>query len=376
MKFLAKNTFALFACASLLFSSCEKNEETPTTTVDDNGYSIPTTYSFSRNGATTVDFSGQTTRLDMLDELSDYLNQGNSGVTLSSTVMLNMFRNENSPFAEASLNTSTKNIASKTFNTDVAVFEQYFLNAAAASISANDTASNGQAGIAYNADLSKKYLVDANGVEWRQVILKHLMGALMYYQATTVYLGEDKIGSTVNNTDIVDGKNYTTMEHHFDEAFGYFGVSVDFPTVTTGARYYGNYANKRNAVLGSNAKLMNAFLQGRAAIANSDMAAKESAIATIKTEWELVIAGSAIHYLNEAVANFGDDAIRSHVLSECLGFVKSLKYNIDKTISDTDIANVETKIGTNFYNVTIADLNNAKATLVTAFGLTAEADQL
>lgn len=376
MKFLAKNTFALFACASLLFSSCEKNEETPTTTVDDNGYSIPTTYSFSRNGATTVDFSGQTTRLDMLDELSDYLNQGNSGVTLSSTVMLNMFRNENSPFTEASLNTSTKNIASKTFNTDVAVFEQYFLNAAAASISANDTASNGQAGIAYNADLSKKYLVDANGVEWRQVILKHLMGALMYYQATTVYLGEDKIGSTVNNTDIVEGKNYTTMEHYFDEAFGYFGVSVDFPSVTTGARYHGSYANQRNAVLGSNAKLMNAFLQGRAAIANKDMAAKESAIATIKTEWELVIAGSAIHYLNEAVANFGDDAIRSHVLSECLGFVKSLKYNIDKTISDTDIANVETKIGTNFYNVTIADLNNAKATLVTAFGLTAEADQL
>jgi len=376
MKFLAKNTFALFACASLLFSSCEKTEEPTTTTVDDDGYSIPTTYNFSRNGATTVDFSGQTARLDMFDELSNYLKQGNDGVTLSSTVMLNMFRNENSPFAEASLNTSTKDMASKTFSLDVGTFEQYFLNAAAASISANDTASNGQAGISYNADFSKHYLVDANGVEWRQVIVKQLMGALLYYQATSVYLGEDKIGGTVNNTDIVEGKNYTTMEHHFDEAFGYFGVSVDFPSVTTGARYHGSYANQRNAVLGSNVKLMNAFLKGRAAIANKDMAAKESAIATIKTEWELVIAGSAIHYLNEAVANFGDDAIRSHVLSECLGFVKSLKYNIDKTISDTDIANVETKIGTNFYNVTIADLNNAKATLVTAFGLTAEADQL
>jgi hypothetical protein len=376
MKFLAKNTFALFACASLLFSSCEKNEEIPTTTLDDNGYTIPTTYNFLRNDSTTVDFSGQTQRIAMFDELSNYLKQGNDGVTLSSSVMLNMFRNENSPFADANLNVSTKNIASKTYQLDVSIFEQYFLNAAAASITANDTASNGQAGLSYNNDLSKHYLVDANGVEWRQVIVKQLMGALLYYQTTTVYLGDAKIGNTVNNTDLVNGENYTTMEHHFDEAFGYFGVPTDFPAVTTGAKYVGSYANQRNAVLGSNAKLMNAFLKGRAAIVNNDMAAKDAAIIDIKTEWELVIAGSAIHYINEVITNFGDDAIRSHELSECLGFVKSLKYNIDKTISDADIASVEGKIGTNFYNVTIADLNNAKATLVSAFGLTAVADIL
>lgn len=373
MKFLAKNFFGLFACASLLFSSCEKNEEDTTTTEVEE---TATTYSFTRNGATTVDFSGQTTRLDMFDELSNYLKQGNEGVTLSSTVMVDMFRNQNNPFTEASLNASTKNMADKTFQLDVSVFEQYFLNAAAASISASDTASNGQAGIAYNADFSKYYLVDAKGVEWRQVIEKHLMGALLYYQATSVYLGDDKIGNAVNNTDIVDGKNYTTMEHHFDEAFGYFGVPVDFPVNINGIRYHGKYANKRNSVLGSNAKLMNAFINGRAAIVSNDMAAKESAIATIKVEWELVIAGSAIHYLNEAITNFSDDAIRSHVLSEGLGFVRSLKYNIDKTISDNDIASVEAKIGTNFYNVTISDLNDAKSILVNAFGLSALADQL
>ena len=55
----------LFASAltAVLFS-CKKNDE------EDNSssYEVPSTYTFERSNSTTVDFSGQTSRLKMLDE--------------------------------------------------------------------------------------------------------------------------------------------------------------------------------------------------------------------------------------------------------------------------------------------------------------------
>ena len=152
--------------------------------------------------------------------------------------MRNMYANENSPFTDQELNSSSKNLKSKTFASDTALFFQYFDNAEAASFDAGQEASNGQAGILTSNDGNKAYNVDANGIEWRQVILKHMMGAVFYYQAVSVYLSDERMGNSVDNTNLVDGKNYTLMEHYFDEAFGYFGVPIDFPTNTEGVRYH------------------------------------------------------------------------------------------------------------------------------------------
>ena len=66
---------------------------------------------------------------------------------------------------------------------------------------------------------------DDNGVDLTQMINKVLIGAVPYYQATGVYLGgllEDENGSAA------EGKSYTEMEHHWDEAFGYFGSARDY----------------------------------------------------------------------------------------------------------------------------------------------------
>ena len=75
---------------------------------------------------------------------------------------------------------------------------------------------------------------DDNGVDLTQMINKVLIGAVPYYQATGVYLGgllEDENGSPA------EGKSYTEMEHHWDEAFGYFGA----------ARDYGRYSDEQLA---------------------------------------------------------------------------------------------------------------------------------
>src|SRR5690606_22863517 len=128
---------------------------------------------------------------------------------------------------------------------------------------------------------TSNYLCDENGVEYTQLIEKGLMGAVFYYQIAAVYLGEDKLGPQVVKA---------SRQHHWDEAFGYFGVPVDFPTNVSGIRFWGKYTDSRNALLGCNKKLMDAFLLGRAAIDNDDTETMNAQVTIIRDELERVIA--------------------------------------------------------------------------------------
>ncbi|AKQ45331.1 hypothetical protein TH63_06280 [Rufibacter radiotolerans] len=344
----------LAVCA--LFSSCSDDKE------DEVSYTIPTTYNFQN-----VNYSGQTARLAMLTELNTYVRTGNTGAILDAQKMKNMYANTNAPFADAALNTSGKQLKDKTILSAQTVIENYFNVAAGASLSAGTPALNGKAGLLTTAENSK-YLVDANGVEPGQVIQKGLMGAVFYFQAVESYLTPSKTGPSVDNVTVTPGEG-TTLEHHFDEAFGYFGAPIDFPTNVTGLKFWANYSNQVNPSLGSNKTMMDAFLKGRAAISAKDAKGKDAAIATLRTEWERIVAASAILELNAAKANIADQAKKSHYLSEALGFIMSLKYKTDRKISDAQYNEVMTKIGTNFYNTTAADITAAVNVISTAYGM-------
>jgi hypothetical protein len=121
---------------------------------------------------------------------------------------------------------------------------------------------------------------------------------------------------------------------------------------------------------------MNAFLKGRAAISNDDHKTKVEQVQLVRDNWELVIAGTAIHYLNEAKADFADDALRNHTLSEAYAFASSLRYNPTRRISDAQLQSALTAMGTNFYESSLASLDNARAILSSAYGLNAIKDQL
>jgi hypothetical protein len=357
-------TLAIAAlAATFTFTSCsEDKEETPS-------YTVPSTYNFQN-----VNYSGQTARLNMLSELDTYIKTGNNGALLDAQKMKDMYANANSPFSDATLNTSGKQLKDKTIATAQADFEGFFDAVANASLSAGTPALNGKAGLLTTAD-GKKYLVDANGVEFGQLIQKGLMGAVFYFQAVDGYLTDQKIGPTVDNTTVKPGEG-TTMEHHFDEAFGYFGAPEDFPTNTTNARYWANYSNKVNAALGSNQKIMDAFLKGRAAISAKDMKGKEAAVATLRTEWERLVAASAIHELNAAKNNLADQAKKSHYLSEAKGFVMGLKFKTDRELTDAKYDEVMAKIGANFYETTGADIAAAIDLLSSAYGMDSIKSQL
>jgi hypothetical protein len=343
-----------------LFLACDPKKKTSPEPEGPFVYGIPNTYNFEN-----TNFSGQITRLDMLGELSSYMKTARTkGVLLSANKLKEMFTNSNSPFAAVALNTSGKNLKDKVYASDQAILESYMDSLAAISGTLN-AGSVGVVGIVKSPnDSAKKYLCNAQGVEYSELIDKGMFGSLIYYQAMN-YL--DNL-PTKDNTTIIPGEG-TVMEHNTDEAFGYFGVPVDFPSNTTNLRAWGNYCNRRNALLNTNKTIMDAFLLCRAAISNKDYAKRDEAIKLVKDSWEKVIAATVINYLNTAKNNMADDAIRNHNLSECLGFVKSLQYKSDKKISNAQISQVLNFMGNNFYTITVSNINQARDLISAIYGL-------
>ncbi|MFB1032257.1 MAG: DUF4856 domain-containing protein, partial [Aliarcobacter cryaerophilus] len=102
------------------------------------------------------------------------------------------------------------------------------------------------------------------------------------------------------------------MQHHWDEAYGYFTSEFDFPTNGTN-RFWGKYADVVDGVLGSSNTISLAFRKGRSAINNNDYTVRDAQTVIIVDEMEKICAGSAIHYLNgaklvkEAVNSYRDD---------------------------------------------------------------------
>jgi hypothetical protein len=323
--------------ACLVFTSCDdKDDAAPK-------YSVPTTYNFEN-----VNYSGQQNRIAMLGELDTYIKTGNTGARLEAQTMKNMYANASNPFTTAGLNESGVQLKNKTNPAAQAAFEGLFDAVAQASLSLGAPAVPGvSAGLLTSGD--KSYLVDQNGVELQQVISKGLMGAVFYFQVVEGYLSPAKIGSGVDNTTIEPGKG-TTMEHHWDEAFGYFGAPKDFPTNLNDTKYWAGYSKQVDQAIKSNEKLMNAYLKGRAAITAKDMAAKDAAVVELRSEWEKLVAAAAIHELNAAKTNIGDQAKKSHYLSEALGFLMSTQNKADRKLNAEKYQQVLAKLGDNFYD--------------------------
>jgi hypothetical protein len=360
-KFLKGVALMGLAAISLSLNSCKE---------ENNNYTVPTTYNFEN-----VSYDGQTTRIAMLEELGNYAKSANTvnATALDATLMKNMFANTNDPFADASLNSADKQLKDKTVSSETAMFEEVIDSLAAASAATSNTnPSNGVAGIVQNNDGTKSYLVNANGFELAQMLEKGLMGACFYYQATAVYLGSGKMD--VDNETVVAGEG-TAMEHHWDEAFGYLGVPVDFPLNTNDLKFWGKYTNGRNSTLGNASTLMNALLAGRAAISANDLATRDVKITEVRRQWELVCAATAVHYLNSANDAFSTDAaVKHHALSEAYAFIYSLKWGGDATISASEVDAILTSLAgstnpleANLFNTTTTDIANVKAALVSAF---------
>jgi len=138
-------------------------------------------------------------------------------------------------------------------------------------------ASAGSAGKIQEAGGGSTRYVNGKGIEINQAINKGLIGGLMADQMLNNYLGSAVLDAGTNVADndagiLVDGKNYTTMEHKWDEGFGYLYGADDQENPTLGAD---SFLNKYLARVegdtdfqGIAATIYDAFKLGRAAIVN------------------------------------------------------------------------------------------------------------
>lgn len=360
---------SMMAIASLALVSCnDDDDENDGPDQGNPSYTVPATYNFTDDaGNNTVAFDGQIDRLNQLEEMTALMKTANTpGNVVDADALKAMFANENGDGNGNFSFTSTKQLKNKcasTFDDAAEVqmdFESLMEDLSAASQTTTTGQFDGESGIAgvVKTENSGPYLMSGDGIEYVQLIEKGLMGAVFYHQITAYYLSDEKIGDQVDNTtprDPENGQYYTDMEHHWDEAFGYFSSATDFPD-NDDKRFWTEYSTTVDGQLGTNETIMDAFLTGRAAIANDDMTTKEEMRDIIIAELEKVSAGTAIHYLNDAVAAMSDDASRNHVLSEAWAFLDNLKYNPNTTVPPQTITALKNELGADFYNVSVTDI--------------------
>ena len=253
-----------------------------------------------------------------------------------------------------------------------------------------------------------------DGVDLTQMINKVLIGAVPYYQATGVYLAgllERDNSEARNGTD-----PYTSMEHGWDEAFGYFGAARDYFRYTDAELAGGvddftfdsngdgniDFKSEYNFGLSRNAgkrdkggsgvdftrEIFDAFLRGRTFIANQGTEVdiiQQRALAA--NGMEKVIAATIVHYVNDTLSdmsNLGTDAenrvnLNKH-WAEMKGFTVALQYNPFKLISDGQLRELHGIMGeapsydapgTPAYDTTVRNYNRAKDVLQAAYGFSA-----
>lgn len=354
----------LFAAVAglIFFAGCDDDDEDPD---PDPSYEVPTTYSFSN-------IQNETARdqLDMLDELTVYMKTANTpGTALDQQKLSDMYTNSNDPFSQ----TFSGNLQEITHPDEVATFNRFISEITVASQSTTD-GSDGTAGVVTSENGSSQYLFDGNGIEHIQLIEKGLMGAAFYYQGVTVLLGPDSEAASIDLA-AADQAAIDRVAAQWDQAFAYFGVPADFPNNADQARFHGKYCNGRDGLLNTN-RIMSSFLVGRAALINGDQASFNEARNNVINEWERVIAGTAIHYFNGGIQNLSDDAIRNHELSEAWAFTWSLKFNPSKRITDAQIDEVLNLLGTNMYQVSSSNLQQARDLLSTVYNMDDVKEQL
>lgn len=394
MKFTQSFLFALLIGA-ITFTSCDsddvkeevkkKVEQTVTEDLTKLEGTVAN-YTFTRNGKSTVSFSGQTTRLKQATAIAAAMNK----TAATEGQLLQMFK-EGKGFSDAELN-SSKNLRSKVANS-IGLMQKGASTEAAdwktkldSYLKRQDSevhpkwyteATAGNAGFVQVGD--KKRYVSGKGLEYDQAFMKTLIGALVVDQVSNHYFNrlDDEFDGSNNyqeaNTKgtLAEGKDYTTMEHHYDEAFGYVYGNKDDDKLLL------KYINKVSAnedFLGINGKLTAAFGLGRLELAVSkDYAKRDTEITKIRKNIATVVAVRAIYYLKEGKGKLATPKNAFHDLSEGYGFVNSLRFiTLDGKTAIFTLEEVEGFIskleaGNGFWDVTAGTLDEIMNAIAAKF---------
>ncbi len=244
----------------------------------------------------------------------------------------------------------------------------------------------------FGNDITKLYLTD-DGRDLKQLIQKFLLMSVAYSQGTDDYLDDDIEGKGLKSDHTNADANYTELEHHFDEGFGYFGAARDYLAyadeeiaqkggrddwqgyhdsdndgdIDFEAEYnFGQSTNAAKRDLGATTELdltadaMNAFLAARKLLndtAGTALTAEQ--LETLQAHrnvavsaWEQSIAATIVHYINDTTADlnaigtadFSYSDLAKH-WSEMKGFALGLQFNPRSAMSDTDFVTMHELMG-------------------------------
>jgi hypothetical protein len=381
---ITKRTFlASLSIAAIAFTSCDSDDDA----IAIDAVEAPATYKFERNGETTVNYSGQSTRIAMGIEIGDALTDN----SLDQSTIDNMFAHMEgaSDFTDASLNASDKSVRNK-----VAASADFFAANSTAALSIrsefdgliamqvsevfpawDNIAMPGVPGQLQEAGGGSTRYMNAKGLEYNQAFVKGLIGGLMVDQMLNNYLSPAVLDAGDNRTQnendqVADGKNYTTMEHKWDEAFGYLYGAEDNPespelNVDDFLNKYLSRVEGDEDFTGIAATIYDAFKLGRAAIVEKDYDLRDAQAAIIREEVSKIIGVRSVYYLQQGKNVLGsDNASAFHDLSEGYGFIYSLQFTRQPgtaqpyfSKAEVDAYLTELSAGNGFWDVTPATLD-------------------
>lgn len=231
--------------------------------------------------------------------------------------------------------------------------------------------------------------VTPDGLDLQQLLQKFIRVGVAFSQGADDYMDDDTDGKGLlsDHTAASEGKPYTSLEHQWDEGFGYFGASRSYPERSDtdisdapafdadgngtidlqrewSAGHSVNAAKRdRGAVVATDMtqQAWDGFYNGRALLAEtagSELSAEQFAeLQGYRDEavlaWEQAIASTAIHYINDVLQDMnkmgsGDYDFGTHAKhwGELKGFALAPQFNPRSPLSDSDFAQVHALIGT------------------------------
>ncbi|MBY5990904.1 DUF4856 domain-containing protein [Ferrimonas balearica] len=273
-----------------------------------------------------------------------------------------------------------------------------------------------------NGDPITSIYLTEDGRDLKQLVQKFLLMAVAYSQGVDDYLDSDLDGKGLLSDNVTnkDDKGYTTLEHTYDEGFGYFGAAQDYldysleelsgkggrddwqgqhDTNGDGAidlmsEYnFGQSINAAKRDLGATvatdfrSSAINAFLAGRQIITDAEGNLTDAELAALKDQaaiaveaWEMAIVATVVHYINDTHADLADLAAASAEFSyadlakhwsEMKGFALGLQFNPNAALTDAQFEQLHTLMGD--MPVTSGDIAGYQADLLSARALLAEA---
>ena len=385
-----KNILFSIDTMAMVFTSCKKEGCTDSTAdnydveadVDNNTCIYPEEQAPSVYNFSNVSYTGQTVRLLLLQALEAKMEEAVTG-HVTEAELLAIYENTAGLYADVA---TDKNLSGKAdANADTQVRAWF---------TAIDTLSS--AGMGYTTP---------NNLDLKQLVGKTLMGGVFFDQALDNYLA---VVPNDDNSTVTDGKG-TDMEHHFDEAFGYFGAMRTYNDHTDDENkspgesdansdgsidptseknfYFSITAVKRDlntaSLSGSDVTdyskdLFDAFLNARYAISNNEYGDRDAAMEVIKESWQKIIAATAVHYINDFTVDVNGGAsqvdINKH-WAEMVAYFAILGYYSEATMTPAEIATVLDLMGESPDDFTgntalLTNLETAKASIKTAYGFT------